>query len=82
MMKDISPSKNPSHHDLDSSASVPTLRHLSHSPSIISLSRSEGDTPLYASTLVQDPSVIDLPVPSRSDVNIAYVLIRQSSPYP
>jgi energy-coupling factor transporter ATP-binding protein EcfA2 len=65
MMKDISASK---HHD-DPSASVPSLRLLSHSPSIISQSRSEGDSPLDAPTLVQDPSVIDLP--SQSDIIIA-----------
>ena len=42
-----------------------------HSPSLISLTRSEGDSPLYAPSLVQDPSVIDLP--SQSDIIIAYV---------
>ena len=66
MMMNISPSE---HHD--PSASVPTLRHLPHSSSLVSLARSEGDAPLYARTLVQDPSVIDLP--SQSDIIIAYV---------
>ena len=65
-MTDISPSK---HHDHDPSASVPSL--LPHSSSLVSLARSEGDSPLYAPTLVQDPSVIDLP--SQSDIIIAYV---------
>ena len=66
-MTDISPSK---HHD--PSASDPSLPLLPHSsPSPISLSRSEGDQPLYAPVLVQDPSVIDLP--SQSDIIIAYV---------
>src|SRR5882762_10156434 len=68
MMTDISPSKPELHHP---SSSVPSFRHLPSSPSLISLTRSEGDTPLYAPTLVQDPSVIDLP--SQSDIIIAYV---------
>ena len=68
MLTDISPSK---HHDHDPSASVPSLRLLPHSSSLISLARSEGDSPLYAPTLVQDPSVIDLP--NQSDIIIAYV---------
>ena len=72
MMKDITPFKHRDDHDSDPSASVPSLRHLPHTPSI-SLRRSEGDSPLYAPTLVQDPSVIDLP--SQSDIVIAYVLI-------
>ena len=38
---------------------------------LISLTRSEGDSPLYAPIHVQDPSVIDLP--SQSDIIIAYV---------
>ena len=67
-LTDISPSKQ---HDNDPSASVPSLRLLPHSSSLISLTRSEGDSPLYAPTLVQDPSVIDLP--SQSDIIIAYV---------
>ena len=65
MMTDISPPKH------DPSASVPSLRDLLFSPSLISLTRSEGDYPLYPPTLVQDPSVIDLP--SQSDIIIAYV---------
>ena len=78
MMKDITPSKHHDDHDSNPSASVSTLRHLpsGYSPSIISQRRSEGDSPLsplYAPTLVQDPSVIDLP--SQSDIIIAYVLI-------
>ena len=69
MMTDISPSK---HHDPSASvASLPHLPSSSSSPSPISLTRSEGDAPLYAPTLVQDPSVIDLP--SQSDIIIAYV---------
>jgi hypothetical protein len=77
MMTDIFPSTGKHHHD--PSASVPSLRHLPHSSSLVSLTRSEGDAPLsgYASapTLVQDPSVADLP--SQSDIIIAYVqLIR------
>ena len=64
MMTDISSKDDPS-------ASVPSLRDLHHSPSLISLTRSEGDSPLYAPTLVQDPSVIDLP--NQSDIVIAYV---------
>ena len=82
MMKDITPSKHRDDHDSDPSDSVPSLRHLPglpDSPSV-SLRHSKGDSPLYASTLVQDPSVIDLP--SHSDIIIAYVLIRQSSLYP
>ena len=55
----------------DPSASVPSLRHLPYSSSLISLARSEGDAPLYAPSLVQDPSVRDLP--SQSDIIIAYV---------
>jgi len=69
MMKDISESPSKHHDSDDPSASVPTLGHLTHSPSIISLSRSEGDSPLYAPTLVQNSSVIDLP--SQSDIIIA-----------
>ena len=67
MMTDISPPKH------DPSASVPSLRDLllPHSPSLISLTRSEGDSPLYAPTLVQYPSVIYLP--SQSDIIIEYV---------
>ena len=64
----IFPSK---HHD--PSASVPSLRHLPHSSSLVSLARSEGDAPLYAPTYVQDPSVVDLP--SQSDIIIAYVQV-------
>ena len=56
-------------HDL--SASVPSLRDLPHSPNLSPLTRSEGDTLLYAPTLVQDPGVVDLP--SQSDIIIAYV---------
>ena len=67
MMTDIS---SPKH---DPSASLPNLRDLRvpHSPSLISLARSEGDSPFHGPTLVQDPSVIDLP--SQSDIIIAYV---------
>ena len=64
MITDISPSKHPSTSD-------PNLSHLPHSPSPISLVHSEGDTPLYAPSLVQDSSVVDLP--SQSDIIIAYV---------
>ena len=56
----------------DPSASVPSLHDLPHPPSLISLTHSEGDSPLYAPTVVQkDPSGIDLPSPS--DIIIAYV---------
>ena len=69
-MTDIFPSG--SRHPL-ASASVPSLHHpgLPYSPSLTSLAHSEGDTPLYAPTLVQDPSAIDLP--GQSDIIIAYV---------
>ena len=50
--------------------SGPSIHHLSSS-SLGSLVSSEGDTPSYTPTLVQDPSVIDLP--SQSDIIIAYV---------
>ena len=63
-MRDIFPSKRPS-------ASVLNLHHIPRSPSLTSLAHSEGDTALYAPTLVQDPSVVDLP--SQSDIIIAYV---------
>jgi hypothetical protein len=75
MMTDISgpgfPLAGPKRHD--PSASVPSLRHrhLPHSSSLVSLTRSEGDAPLFSPTLVQNPSVVDLP--SQSDIIIAYV---------
>jgi hypothetical protein len=72
MMTDISGSDSgfPSKHH-DPSASVPSLRHLPHSSSFVSLARSEGDASLFAPTFVQNPSVVDLP--SQSDIIIAYV---------
>jgi ABC-type multidrug transport system fused ATPase/permease subunit len=68
MMTDIFPSL--AKHPL-ASASVPSLHHLPNSPSLTSLAHSEGDVPFYASTLVQEPSVLDLP--NQSDIIIAYV---------
>jgi hypothetical protein len=70
MMTDISGFPGPSKRH-DPSASVPSLRHLPHSSSLVSLTRSEGDAPLFSPTLVQNPSVGDLP--SQSDIIIAYV---------
>ena len=67
MMTDILPSIYPS-------ASVSSLHHPSHfSPSLTSLVRSEEDTPIYVPSLVQDPSVIDLPTDSQPDIIIVYV---------
>ena len=63
-MTDIFP--GPSKHPLASAS--PNLHHLPYSPSLTSL---EADTPFYAPTLAQDPSVIDLT--SQSDIIIAYV---------
>ena len=68
---DNSPSKHPL-----ASVSVPSLHCIiPYSPSFASLAHSEGDTPHYAPTLVQDPSptasAIDLP--RQSDIIIAYV---------
>ena len=68
MTTDIFP--RPSKHPL-ASASVPSLHHLPHSPSFNSLAYSDGDTPFYAPSLAQDPTVDDLP--SLSDITIAYV---------
>lgn len=63
-MGDIIPSKH-------SSASVPSLHHVPHSPSFTSLALSEGDIPIYAPTLVDESGVVDLP--AQSDIIIAYV---------
>ena len=62
MMTDISSEHDPSD-------SVPSIRasDLSHSASLISLTRSKGDSPLYAGA----PTDIDLP--SQSDIIIVYV---------
>ena len=70
-MTDIFPSKHPSAFV----ESVPNLHHLPHSPSLTSMAHSEGDTPIYVPSLVQDPSasVVDLPTDSQPDIIIAYV---------
>ena len=68
MMTDIFSKYYPS-----ASSFNPSLHHLPYSPSLTSLVRSEEETPIYVPSLVQDPSVIDLPTDSQPDIIIVYV---------
>ena len=68
---EVAPTQAPVQLEHDPLASVPSLRHLPYSSSLVSLTRPEGDTPLFSPTLVQNPSVRVVDLPSQSDIIIA-----------
>ena len=61
-----------------SNYSLASTSSLHHPPSFTSLPYSDGDTPFYAPSLIQDPSVDDLP--SLSDVVNAFSRASVSTP--